>query len=446
MAEATTKTIEEPTSAVPAGGDDNNIPLEGLADPSSNLDASNALDDLLKQHGENAEPSEEEKKKKADADAAAAEKAKKDEADRQAALSEEEKKKEADAKATEAAKGEQKFEFESVELPPHSRPKSAEAFATVKEKARQQVLSVQKERDEWKTKAETTQQELAKRPTSGMTDAEKKEFEELRKFRQSMDVEADPSFKEWDAKAKANEAAIYTKLTGSGFTEEQIKKIKELGGPAEVDWDALEGKIPAQTMRYIQAKLIESESYVENKAQAIAKAKENAAEFLKTRSASVAGNFEELHKQTKTAVDASLAKMEWLKPKQVPAGAKPEEKAAIEKANAENAQVLADIEAAVTDDSAELRSALLVGYAQLKRERALKTESEAKSTAEIASLKAKVTELETKLSKIKGASTTRLRDSGAPAGGEVTKKTGDINEAGADALDRHLATIQAAKE
>lgn len=442
------KVINEPTGAVPTGGTDTTQPLEGLADPSSNLDASNALDELLKaeQGDPTTELSDEEKQKKADDDAAAAEKAKKDEADRLAALSEEDKKKEADAAAAEAAKkaaeGE-KLDFETVELPPYTKPKAAEAFATVKLQAREQVNAARKEANDWKAKAEAAQKDLEGRAANGLTADEKKEIEGLRKFRQQMDVEADPSFKDWDTKVSENLESIYSKLKTAGLTDDQVKKVKELG-VAEVDWKALDGKIPERTLAYINAKLVENEDLVEKKGRAIAKAKENAAEFLKTRQQTVAGNSEEIHKQAKQNVDAQLGKMEWLKPKTVPADAKPEVKAAIEKVNAENAQTLADIEAAIKDDSAELKSALLVGYAQLKRERAVSAETAATHKAEVAKLTAQVTELETKLQKIKGASTTRLRDSGAPNKGEGDKKAGDINEQGSDALDRHLASIQAA--
>lgn len=448
MAEPTNH--DEPISALPKGGTDLSLPLEGLADPSSNLEASSALDDLLKEaQGDPTELSDEDKQKKAEADAAAAEEAKKKEEERQAALTEEQKKKEVDdaaAKAAkEAAEGE-KLDFEKVELPPYTKPKAAEAFAAVKLQARAEVVAARKQADEWKTKAEAAQQELQKRPASGLSDDEKKEVEELRKFRQQMDVEADPSFKEWDTKVNDNLESIYTKLKASGLTDDQIKKVKELG-VAEVDWKALDGKLPERTLAYITAKLVENEDLGEKKAKAIATAKANAAEFLKTRQQTVAGNSEEIHKQAKQAVDAQLGKMDWLKPKQVPAGAKPEEKAAIEKVNAENEQLRADIEAAIKDDSAELKSALLVGYAQLRRERAVSAETEAKHKAEVEKLTAKVTELETKLLKIKGASTTRLRDSGAPSKGEGdSKKTHDINEAGGDALDRHLAEVRAAQE
>jgi hypothetical protein len=171
-------------------------------------------------------------------------------------------------------------EFDAIELPPHTKPKTGEAFGTVKALARQRIAAIQKERDELKEKLDA-----ADKLSKDLPEDTKKELEELRKFRQQMDVEADPTFKEYDTKSASNLEAIYSKLTDNKFNKDAIDKIKELGGPANVDWDKLaaDGRITPGLKRFIDGKLFENDDLVEKKKQAIDAAKKNAAEFLKKR-------------------------------------------------------------------------------------------------------------------------------------------------------------------
>jgi hypothetical protein len=160
-----------------------------------------------------------------------------------------------------------------------------------------------------------------------------KELEELRAFRLKLDVEADPSFKKFDEQVTANVESIYSKLRAAGVGEESIKKIQELGGPGEVDWDSLSSKLNPQLKRYIDGKLFENEDLVEKKKQAIEAAKKNAGEFLKTREQELGKSTEANRKATETEINGMLPQMPWLKEREITANAKPEEKASAESHN-----------------------------------------------------------------------------------------------------------------
>lgn len=53
---------------------------------------------------------------------------------------------------------------------------------------------------------------------------------------------------------------IYARLRSRGVSEEVIDRIKSLGGPENVNWDAIQGKFDPATRHLIGAKLLEAES------------------------------------------------------------------------------------------------------------------------------------------------------------------------------------------
>lgn len=397
-------------------------------------DTNTALDDLLKQSGgagdePTAEEIESEEKKAAEKAAAEAkEKAEKEAAEKETPAAEENPPV-AEEKETPASD-----DFEKVELPPYTKPKSVEAFATVKTLAKQRIAAVEAE----KTKLAAELAEAREAAAKAVKDPElEKELKDLRDFRLKFDVEADPSFKEWDTKVKANDELIYARLKTAGIDENSIKKIQELGGPSEVNWDSIKDKIPESLMRYIETKLFENEDLGTKKKAAIEVAKQNASEFVKTRQEDIYKQTEGRAKATKEQFDAMLPKFDWLKDKTVPANAKPEEKAAIEAGNAFNKRVLTDVQEALNDDSPGMRAILIAGFAQLMKVRADFESTKASHSAEIAKLSATLKEKEEFIKGIKQSSTARLSGRGTVPG-ETKPVKSDVNEDPGSAIDRLL--------
>jgi len=330
-------------------------------------------------------------------------------------------------------------EFDKVEMPPHTKPASVTAFATVKQLARERLAAVEKEKAELVSKL-TAAEEAAKSAPAPET---AKELEELRQFRLKYDVEADPSFKTWDKTVKDNEDLIYAKLKTAGVDAPSLKKIEELGGPSQVDWEAISEKFPVQVKRYIEGKLFENEDLVEKKKLAIEKAKANASEFVRTRQEEIYQNSTGRQTATEKEFNAMLPKIEWLKVLPVPATAKPEEKARIESNNALSTKVLSDVKEALNDDSPQMRAILIAGFAQLMRLRAESDSTKAGHSAEIAKLQATLKERDDFIARIKKSGSSRAPGN-APAAAPAHKAS--VNEDATEALDRHLKEALAAAE
>lgn len=352
--------------------------------------------------------------------------------------------KKADDAAPPVVEGEQKVEpvkpaadeFDKIELPAHTKPKTVESFDKVKSMARERVSAVEKERDELKTKLEAAE----KNAGTGATAEEKKELLELRAFRSKVDVEADPAWKDFDVRAKANVDMIFSKLKASGFTEDSIKKIQELGGPGEVDWDTLAagGKITPQLKRYIEGKLFENEDLTEKKKHAVEAAKSNADEYLKTRQAEFAKQGSQSREEVqKKWSDDVRPKLTWLSVQEIKPTMKPEEKALAEAHNKLVAEVEADLKDALADGSAETQALLVASYAVSKKVRfeydLLKTASDSR----IKSLEKELSDAKNMLSRIKKSSTSRLASS-APDKVEASNKSGGQSADRGDQLDALL--------
>lgn len=338
-------------------------------------------------------------------------------------------------------------DLDSIELPPYTKPKTAESFSKIKELARSKIVALEKERNDLKESLEK-----AKTDSSTLTEQEKSELSELRTFRQKVDVEADPEFKKFDDQVTTNEAVIYSKLKAAGFKDDTIARIKEIG-LSDVDWDALKDKIHPNLRRFIDAKIVENEDAAEKKILAINKAKDNAAEYVKTRGAEMARTGAEAIARAEAKVQEIRPKSApWLVKKEIPAAAKPEEKAALEAHNTFVASIEQDIKDAVADDSPEMRGILALAYAQYRHASLQLTgvdkKIEALTTAhktELAKVQADLKTANEFIERIKKSSPSKIKDSQAPAPGSAKAKTKtNVFERGEDALDRALAEVQSA--
>lgn len=335
----------------------------------------------------------------------------------------------------------QKDEFDAFEIP-GAKPKASEAFNKVKDLARERVAALSKERDELNEKVK----ELSAKADAGLPKEIQEELNSLRSFRASMDVEADPAFSTYDKTIAENLDAIYTKLASAGVPADQIAKIKELGGPAEVDWGAPGVTLSTTLRRYLDSKLVENETLAEKKQAALKSAKASALQYVATKQEESTKNAEARNKAVSDEITALLPKFTWfreLKPKD---GATEDEKASIEAHNELISNAKKTFEDAASDDSPAMRAILALGHAQLMKTKADFAALKASSAAKEAKLTAELTEANKLIEKIKKNSTSRLRDIPSEDGETSKPKTVDLNTHSGDALDRHLAAIEAKAE
>jgi hypothetical protein len=322
-------------------------------------------------------------------------------------------------------------ELDKVELPQNTKPKTGEAFSEVKRVAREKISLLVTKTKELEGKVAELE---SKTKDGGLTPELKTELDELRGFRAKMDVEADPAFKTFDTKAAEVTESIYAKLIAGGATVPVIEKIKSLGGINEVNWEPILRNLPDQIRRSVEAKLVEVEDLGERKNKAIKEAKENAGKYLAQKQEQSV-KFKEISTQKALAYgEKLLAETEWMKPKQVPSGATPAEKAKIEDHNKFLKDASTAVAEAAKDDSPEMRAALGLGVAELLKVRRDFAEHKSSSEAQIKELEKNLKEAQTLLEKIKKGSTQRLRNT--PASDEPTHKATNNLESGADAIDR----------
>lgn len=341
--------------------------------------------------------------------------------------------------ATPPAPAPVKDKMDEVELPPYTKPKAAEAFATVKQIARQQIDAVIKEREELSAKLKTAEEKASQ---AGKLPPEvEKELKELRDFRKRLDVEYDPSFKQFDSQIQQTDESILGKLKEIGVSEENIKKIRETG-VGEVEWDDILPKLPSQARRFVEAKLVSREDLGEQKKRAITTAKNNADGFIADREKEEERLATQVAQEVTTHFNELTSKLSWFKRATPPPTATPEEKAGAEAHNKFMDHVESVIKDAAEDDSPESKAILTLGYVQmmqLQRETAAMRaglDSQTKAwEAKEAALNAKIKEQFDFIERIKRSSSSSFNSVPVVEGGvKPAKPIG--SESGQEALDR----------
>lgn len=330
-------------------------------------------------------------------------------------------------------------ELDKVELPPNAKAKSTEAFSEVKRVAREKISLLATKTKELEAKVSELE---SKTKDGGLTPELKAELDELRGFRAKLDVEADPAFKSFDVKVTEASETIYSKLLSGGATAPVVEKIKEMGGINAIDWEPILEKLPAPTRRFIESKLVEVEDLGERKAKAIAEAKTNADKYLSERQQQTSKQREIQTQKALSYGEKLLSETEWMKPKQLPSGATPEEKAKIEDYNKFLKDASVAVAEAAKDDSPEMRAALGLGVVELMKVRRDFAEHRASSEAQIKTLESNLKEAQTLLEKIKKGSTQRLRNT--PANDDPPLGKSSLMESGSDAIDRMAREAQGA--
>lgn len=402
------------------------------------------LDALLKEKEQAASQGDEAAKKAAEEKAAADKKAAEEKAQAEKDAQDPAKvaaKAEADkAAAAEKAKAEDLFK-DSPSLPPNASPKSAEAFATIKIKAAQEISS----RDQRIAELEAEKKALEEKAANPVTPEIERELKSLREWQAKLDVEIDPKFKEYTKSIETDREFIYAQLRKSPkVTDEVIERIKKHGGPENVLMDKIFTEIGDKTIQtLVESKIAAIETAKFNRDQAIKAAKENINGYMTERQKQAEQAATRHNDDTKTILEKDLLpKLDYLKPQTVKPGADDATRKSVEAHNKWVNETLGLVNAALADDSPDMRAVMIVGMAQL-----LHLKPQLKSAQDrVAALEKEVAEKDKMIAEFKGASVSRLRESAVPPGGklpEAKQTENDIfNTRATDALDKIAAGIQ----
>lgn len=314
-------------------------------------------------------------------------------------------------------------------LPQGASPKSAEAFAAVKIKAAQEISKLEQDRDALKAKNEELEKRLAAQKP--LTPEVEKEIEDLRTFRNRLDVEADPKFKEFNKQVASHHEFIYAQLKKSpAVTDAVIDEIKKHGGPEMVNMTKLFEKIGDPTLqRLVEAKVADIEQVKWSREEAIKSAKTNISQYVAEREKQ-AEQAAFAHRDVTIAelknIQETVPGLAWLKEVAIDPKWTDVEKKNAEAFNQFRKETLAQMEASVQDDSPQMRAIQIASVGQLLYVQRLYEHAkgelagiEAKHKAATEELTKQVADLTAKLDKIKNASGARMRETGAPPGGKL---------------------------
>jgi hypothetical protein len=326
----------------------------------------------------------------------------------------------------------EKDDLDKIELPPHTSTKAADSFNAIKEKAREQITAKDAELAELREKVTVLESKEA------VTPEEKKELEDLRRFRASAEIERDPKFqKEFQERIESNDKQIYDKLTEAGMTEKQVAQIKEMGGPTKLsNWDAIYEHLSPSQKRVVDARLTENENLLRDRDSKIKEAKENVDQFLQERETTSKVKLEAESKIIEDTANEMLGKVAWSVKQDVPKDATPEQKAAIEAANKFTDTQIKTLEGLLVDRSAANHATMAVGTVQaLHFRQQLET-----ATTELKDLRESNTKLQKKLDKIKKSGASTL--TGAAPTKPVKETRSLLEQAPEDALDAHRRELE----
>ncbi len=331
---------------------------------------------------------------------------------------------------------------EAPPIPKGASPKTNDAFNFVKVEAARKLMELEAQL----TKAnEALKAQTERRPTTEELEQEK-EFKELKAWRAKVDLEFDPSFKQYDRQISEASEFVYSQLKKSPqITDEHIKLIKQYGGPHKIVMSKLFSAINDPTLqRLVEGQISEIAKIEYQKERKQEEAKQNIEQFTNERAEFWKNQATAHTMETQKQLDGLLKSLDWFAPKKAADNAEAPVKKAAEEHNAFLTELQDQIKAASTDDSPQMRAVLVAGMAQLFN---LKREHAALKAESAAAVKER-DELKAKFEKVKQSATTRLREGSAPAEGvrpAAPKPVGAHTRTG-DAVDELAKQVMAERQ
>jgi hypothetical protein len=315
-------------------------------------------------------------------------------------------------------------EFQVSEL---TKPATKESFKALKAAAKMKL----QEQEAALAAARAQVAELTTKTAKVMTPEQEAELSRLTKLEKTILIQTDDYFKTtFDAPAVNAAEAIYAKLLQAGMSSENIQKMKDLGGPTQVDWEKLYPSMQPSAKRFIDAKLVEIENLGISRTRAVEDAKKNADVFLQQRQLEREHTQKSWSEAVQKTTAAHLSQVDWYKPKVAPATATPDEKLSVEQHN----QFLTEVQNAVkdflADNSPETKALLILGTVQAFRRKA---ELDV-IAADYKKLRDRAEKAETELNKIKKSSAI-ARGGHAPPASQTPAPRVSILTRGSEALD-----------
>jgi hypothetical protein len=268
-------------------------------------------------------------------------------------------------KKEEAKKEEGEVPEEELQVLPHDKPKTAKRIQALLKRIDTVNSEVTKTRAEAKEKADKLA-ELEKKLGEVKTvdpkteEAVKQQRDELAMYRRRYDLEKDPEVKtKFDSRIESSEKSVLDSLSKAGLGQPLLDVIKEHGGwmkfaesntpltlkdgkvsPASDVAEAILQMLPLAQRKGIEAAMMEQIQTKRDRDRYFQEEQAKASEYFKKKDEEAAKGTEAYQQQVKEAAGKIegwhkevTTKNEWLREKEIPANATPEQKAAIEEDN-----------------------------------------------------------------------------------------------------------------
>lgn len=254
---------------------------------------------------------------------------------------------------------------DELQVLPHDKPKTAKRISALLAKVKEwetTATTTKKEADEKAQKLAELEEQLKKTTTVDpkvKEELDRKE-QELAQFRRRYELDKDPEVKtKFDSRVESAENAIVLTLTKFRGGDEMAKLVKDEGGWAKLAesgkiFTMTDGKrvtgaelaesvynaLPMTDRRAIDAALMEQIQTKRDKDRFFEEQTKTAVDYFKKRDEEAARSSQEYNKQVEDAKNEIanwqkeiVDKNDFLKPKEIPANATPEERKAIEDHN-----------------------------------------------------------------------------------------------------------------
>jgi hypothetical protein len=171
------------------------------------------------------------------------------------------------------------------------------------------------------------------------------DYEDLRKFRAVFDIQSDPDFQnKYDVPINQAKANIYGIMKQHGASDELLQSIEAQGGPDKIDqkwWQSTLSKLPMTDAERLKRGIVDVADLSEKRVGEIMNSAQNAEQYYKSRDEALVERFSKQEEESFNYIQEQIKAQnaDWALPKEIPAGATPEQRKAIESHNAQAAQL-----------------------------------------------------------------------------------------------------------
>jgi hypothetical protein len=266
------------------------------------------------------------------------------------------------------------------------------------------------------------------------------DYEDLRKFRALFDIQSDPDFQnKYDVPINQAKANIYGIMKQHGASDELLQSIEAQGGPDKVNqkwWMSTLNKLPLTDAERLKRGIVDIAELSEKRIAEIQHSAANASQYYQQRDEALVERFTQQDQESINYIQEQIKAQnaDWALPKEIPAGATPEQRKAIESHNAQAAQLEELFYGAMYPQTPQARADVAAAAAMSHMlTNQLRTEQTARQRME-----AQIKQLSDENNRLKGAGRMPRQNLATASSNKVSSVSDRLKMSSADAIDLGL--------